>query len=127
MTLVSPGDPGEDDRHWQTASADELANTPTPNTPDKSVNDRIDEERVRELAAARKYREEIVKFTLRTVGALVLVATIFMITYVASQWHHIDASVMIGYFSSVVVQSIGILYVISRYLFPKAGPQERSR
>ena len=53
-------------------------------------------------------------------------ATAFMIAYVASQWHHIDASVMIAYFTSVVVQSIGILYVITKYLFPQSGPQRDS-
>ena len=42
--------------------------------------------------------------------------------YVASQWHHIDAKVIIAYFSSIVVQSIGILYIVSRYLFPNSGP-----
>jgi hypothetical protein len=53
----------------------------------------------------------------------VLAATGFMVAYVCSQWHHIDASVMIAYFTSVVVESIGILYVIAKYLFPRSGPR----
>lgn len=124
MSVVPPGEPEGEDKGLLTASADELAKTPAPNPPDKSVDDRIDEERIKELAAARKYRQQIVKFTLRAVGALVFAATSFMIVYVVSQWNHIEASVMIGYFSSVVVQSIGILYVISKYLSPDSGPSE---
>jgi hypothetical protein len=105
------------------ASLDDLAETPAPNPPSRSIADRIDDERLKELTEARRYRRATVKFTLRAVGGLDTFATAFMIAYVASQWHHIEPSVIIAYFSSVVVQSIGVLYVISKYLFPQAGPR----
>jgi hypothetical protein len=105
------------------ASLDDLARTPAPNPPPQSVADRIDDERLKELTEARRYRRATVKFTLRAVGWLDTFATAFMISYMTSQWHHIEAAVIIAYFSSVVVQSIGILYVISKYLFPQAGPR----
>jgi hypothetical protein len=112
--------------NYVTASTDDLARTPAPNPTDKSLKERINEERYKELRAANRYRRAIVRFTLTTVAALVLAATIFMGLYVGSQWHHIEASVMIGYFSSIVVESIGILYIIARYLFPHSGPSPRS-
>lgn len=105
------------------ASIDDLAKTPAPNPPTQSVAERIDDERLKELTEARRYRRATVKFTLRAVGGLDIFATAFMIAYVCSQWHHIEASVIIAYFTSVVVESIGILYVISKYLFPQAGPR----
>jgi hypothetical protein len=104
------------------ASLDDLAKTPAPNPPSQSVADRIDDERLKELTEARRYRRATVKFTLKAVGWLDAFATAFMIAYVYSQWHHIEASVIIAYFTSVVVESIGVLYVISKYLFPQAGP-----
>ncbi|MGO9102117.1 MAG: hypothetical protein ACLP9Y_22755 [Mycobacterium sp.] len=54
---------------------------------------------------------------------LVFAATVSMGVYAGSQWHHIEAQVVIAYFSSIVVESIGILYIISRYLFPNSGPR----
>jgi hypothetical protein len=104
------------------SSVDDLANTPAQNPPEKSIAERIDDEKLEELKDARNYRKSIVTFTLITVGGLVLAATGFMIAYMVSQWDEIAAGVMIAYFSSVVVESIGILYVISRYLFPHSGP-----
>jgi hypothetical protein len=95
--------------------------------PSRSVADRIDDERLQELTEARRYRRATVKFTLRAVGWLDAFAMAFMIAYVWSQWHHIEAAVIIAYFSSVVVQSIGVLYVISKYLFPQAGAYRSGR
>jgi hypothetical protein len=109
------------------ASVDDLAKTPVPNPPSQSVADRIDDERLKELTEARRYRRATVKFTLRAVGWLDAFATTFMIAYVVSQWHHVEAAVIIAYFSSVVVQSIGVLYVISKYLFPQAGAFRSAR
>ncbi|MCV7154341.1 hypothetical protein [Mycolicibacterium pyrenivorans] len=90
--------------------------------PDASVDKRIDDEKYRALRAANNYRRALVKWTLRVVGGLTAMATVFMGLYVCSQWDEIAASVMIAYFASVVAESIGVLYVIARYLFPSTGP-----
>ncbi len=90
---------------------------------DESVDKRILEEDVRALQAAHKYRRVMVKWTLRVVGFLTFAATAFMALYIFSQWGNIDPSVMIAYFASIVAETIGILYVIARYLFPSSGPR----
>ncbi|WP_205876705.1 hypothetical protein [Mycobacterium camsae] len=61
------------------------------------------------------------KFTLRAVGWLDAFATAFMIAYVWSQWSHIESALIIAHFGSLLVQSIGVLYVIRKYLFLQAG------
>ncbi|MCX8559827.1 hypothetical protein OS122_02795 [Mycolicibacterium mucogenicum] len=129
---LSPADDGEDGRlspidfsEFFRASVDDLANAPESNPPDASIAERIDAARLGELEDARKYRRRIVRFTLITVGFLVLAATGFMVTYFVSQWDQVESSVMIAFFSSIVVESIGILYIISRYLFPNSGPEKK--
>lgn len=117
----------EDERIFRyfNAAASELETTASAqvDVDDKSTQDRIDDERLGELRDAREYRKRIVTFTLIIVGGLVMAATAFMGVYMGSQWHKVEASVVIAYFTSVVVESIGILYVISQYLFPNSGTQ----
>ncbi|QCW22219.1 hypothetical protein PP485_gp34 [Gordonia phage ThankyouJordi] len=110
------------------ATIDDLdQDDPSDATDDKSIKERMDDERLGELTDARTYRRRIVLFTLIIVGGLVTAATAFMGIYIGSEWHEIKESVIIAYFTSVVVESIGILYVITQYLFPKSGAQhERS-
>lgn len=103
------------------ASVGDLA-APSQNPPEKSIAARIDDEKLEELKDARTYRKRIVTFTLVTVGGLVFASTGFMVAYMISQWDEIEAAVMISFFTALVVESIGILYVISRYLFPHSGP-----
>lgn len=107
------------------APADDLA-SPVDRRPDKSVEKRISDEKYRALRAANNYRRALVKWTLRVVGGLTGMATVFMGLYMMSQWDEIQASVMIAYFASVVTETIGVLYVIARYLFPSSGPGTNS-
>lgn len=90
---------------------------------DASVDRRLADENVRAHKAANNYRRALVKWTLRTVAGLTFAATLFMGCYVCSQWGRLEASVMIAYFASIVTETIGILYVITRYLFPSSGPK----
>lgn len=107
------------------APEDALANQTPPTPPAKSIAERIDDERLEELKEARVYRRRIVWFTLTVVGTLVAAATTFTSLYFWSEWGELDPAVMIAYFTSVVVESIGILYVIASYLFPKDGPKRQ--
>lgn len=102
--------------------ADKLAEpTRDDEASDKDVQSAIDQAKIDELQAANKYRKDLVISTRRTVAALVTAATGFMGLYIGSQWGHVEASVMIAYFASVVAEVVGILYVIARYLFPSSG------
>jgi len=102
-------------------SVDQLAAEEPHEASDKDVRAAIDKAKLTELEAANEFRQTLVTSTKWTVTALVGCATLFMGLYIWSQWDHIEASVMIAYFASVVAEIIGILFVIARYLFPKSG------
>ncbi len=78
-------------------------------------------EAIHDLQTAREQRRRIVTFTLRTVSGLLIAATVCMGLYMWSQWHAIDSKVVIAYFTSVVVETIGVLYGITRNLFPNGA------
>lgn len=99
------------------ATSDELAE----GNGDDSGEDyasRFNEQKLTELADAQNFRRRVVRFTLVVVGWLVVASTGVMITYLVSQWRSISPAVPIAFFASVVVESIGILYVIAQHLFP---------
>lgn len=112
----------EDSTLFDTASRDQLTTTSSAGQTSPSVNERIGNEHVTALKAAHAYRRALVRWTLVTVAGLALAATTFMGLYTWSQWHHVEAAVIIAYFTAVVTETIGILYVIARYLFPSTGP-----
>lgn len=82
------------------------------------LQDRLDETRAGTAEDAREFRRHIVWFTLAVVGCLVIAATTVMGVYLGSQWGKVNPSVPVAYFASVVIESIGILYVITQHLFP---------
>lgn len=105
------------------ARIDDLsADTRSPS--DKSVDQLIGAENVRALQHAHGYRRALVRWTLVVVAYLALASTIFMGGYIWFERGHIEASVMISFFVSVVTETIGVLYVIARYLFP--SPNNKS-
>lgn len=113
-----------DGNEFANSPAAELAG-PAEGPPDNSISQRIDEAHLTELQNKNKHRGEMVKWSLQTVGVLTTAATLLMVAYVVAEWGHIEASVMIAYFTSVVAESIGILYVIARYLFPSESPKKK--
>ena len=48
-------------------------------------------------------------------------ATVLMGCYLFSQWGSVDAAVMISFNAAVVVNTIGLAYIVANYLFPKGG------
>lgn len=125
-STASPGGEEEEriDRFLGSRERD-LSNTPavrSPASPDKSMDAAKDKAKLKEHQDAAAYRTFLIWFMLGSVGALELASTGFMVAYCFSQWHNIHPAVVIGYFSSVVAQVVGILYVISKYLFPESGP-----
>lgn len=102
--------------------ADVLGAQPdAPSEPPANIDGRKNHEAIQDLQTAREQRRRIVTFTLRTVSGLLIAATVCMGLYMWSQWHAIDSKVVIAYFTSVVVETIGVLYVITRNLFPNGA------
>ena len=123
MTADADAEPGTEDEgtEFDAAGKDELKRLPAATGNDKSITERIGNQHVKALKRAHKHRGKMVTWTLRTVGGLSIASTGFMGLYIWSQWHHVEAAVIMAYFASVVTETIGILYVIARYLFPTSG------
>lgn len=50
-------------------------------------------------------------------GALLTVNIVIFAAYMKSEWGHISEAVMLAWISSTVVEVLGIVYIIARYLF----------
>lgn len=113
-----------DNPHWlkfDDDSTDELDETPPANASQGPLSDELDQEYVKELKAARKFRKALVPFTKWCVAGVLIAAVVVMVLYVCSEWGELHPAVMLGFFTSVIVETLGILYIISTYLFPRGG------
>jgi hypothetical protein len=50
-------------------------------------------------------------------GALLAVNVVLFAAYMKSEWNHIADSVMLAWISATVVEVLGIVYIIAKYLF----------
>ena len=64
-------------------------------------------------------RKSMMKWTLTLATGIIVVSTAAMGIYFGSEWGHIAPAVMVAWFSSVVVEVLGIVYIVASYLFPK--------
>lgn len=73
-----------------------------------------------EVAAAQQahgMRERFFNFVVRSVVGTLIATGLVMAAYVVSQWGRLAPGVMVSFYSAVVVQVIGLAYIIARYLF----------
>lgn len=70
---------------------------------------------------AHKMRKRFFRFVVRSVVSTLVATGAIMGAYVVSQWGDLDAAVMVAFFSAVVVQVLGLAYIIARYLFAPRG------
>lgn len=110
-------------RRFLSAPAGDLDDTDPDNEDPGGVSlaDQLDSEHIEELKAARKYRQQLVPFTKWCVACVLASAVAVMGLYIGSEWGELAPEVVLGFFGAVVVETIGILYIISTYLFPKGG------
>ncbi|SKI77699.1 Uncharacterised protein [Mycobacteroides abscessus subsp. massiliense] len=80
-------------------------------------------EHLKELQAAHGYRATMINGAINAVKGLLFASTFALGLYIWSEWEDLQPSVIVAYFASVVAETIGILYVIARYLFPSSGPR----
>ena len=53
--------------------------------------------------------------------ATLAAAVVVMVLYIIADWGHLDATVLISFNSAVVVNTLGLAYIVANYLFPKGG------
>lgn len=77
------------------------------------------QQHILELQDKSKKRSDMMKWTLKLATAVVIVSFVVMGSYMWSEWGELDPVVLTGWFAAVVAQTVGLIYVLANYLFPK--------
>lgn len=106
------------------ASAEELNEE---RTPVKAVSDELVERKVdaatRKADQTHKFREKFFGTVSWAVLGTLVASVVVMLLYLCSEWGQLDAAVLIAFNSAVVVQVIGLAYIVAKYLFPEGGAE----
>lgn len=103
---------------WDEASQEMLAEPES--NPSDSLVEQVAEAARKKADQEHDQRDRLFKIVARSlIGAL---ASSVLITgcYMVAQWGRVEASVVIGFNASVVVQTIGLAYIVARHLFPES-------
>lgn len=87
---------------------------------DNEFSKALDQARVTRATQDNTHRQWFVKWVIGIVTGSLLAGVGIMGCYVTSEWREVSPSVLVAWFSASVVQTIGLAYVIARYLFPEA-------
>lgn len=90
-------------------------------TPDKAVLDEAAAAAARKANQTHVMREELFGTLRKILVAIVGAAAAITVLYIVSQWGEVDATVIISFNAAVVVNCIGLVYIIAKYLFPEGG------
>lgn len=104
---------------WEDRLSDELDTAE--DFPDDAVVDAKSEAARRKAAQTHRFRGSLFRTVTWSLVGTLLAAVGIMGVYLASQWHHVDSAVMISFNAAVVVNTIGLAYIVANYLFPKGG------
>lgn len=89
---------------------------------DRAIEHALKQGQVDDADQARRQRETIIRWVLvATTGTLVAGACVIL-AYVISEWHDLDPIVLSAWFTASVVQTVGLVLVITRSLFPATAP-----
>lgn len=109
----------DDFEYWDNLPAEEL-DRPEKWPSDEKV-DSLAETARKKAAQTHDFRESLFKTVRRALVATLLSSVIIMGLYLASEWGSVSAAVMISFNAAVVVNTIGLAYIIANYLFPSGG------
>lgn len=85
--------------------------------------------RIKHAAAAKAeqsndLREKFFFLAMGGTGALLAVNIVLFALYMTSQWNHIADAVMVTWITSTVVEVLGIIYIIAKYLFDERDAED---
>lgn len=116
---MSDLDPFPDFERWAHLPAeqlDELEQGPS----DEKV-DSLAEAARKKATQTHGFRESLFKTVRRALVATLGSSVIIMALYMVSEWGSVSPAVMISFNAAVVVNTIGLAYIIANYLFPSGG------
>lgn len=102
------------------AISSELLTADANTTGDDAINEYVDAARKKQ-DQTHKFRDSLFTTVQRALVGTLLVAVGIMAAYITSEWGHISPAVMISFHTAVVVNTIGLAYIVANYLFPRGG------
>lgn len=103
------------------ASATELESEAADEASDREVEVELRKTDLEAAQQAHEMRESFYRWVIRAVSLTLVASAASMVAYLWSQWGSIAPAVMVAFYSAVVVQVIGLAYIIARYLFAPRG------
>lgn len=104
---------------WDKGQADEL-NGDEHRPSDRMIEAKADAAREK-AQQAHDFRRRLFSTITRVVVCTLFGAACLMGAYVWSQWGELDRIVVISFNAAVVVNTVGLAYIVANYLFPKGG------
>lgn len=105
---------------WDVVGQDELAQSEERLPEDKVVEAQVEAAR-RKATQTHSFRRSLFTTIRRALVATLAAAVSVMVLYMISEWGQIDPTVVISFNAAVVVNTIGLAYIVANYLFPKGG------
>jgi len=72
-----------------------------------------------------KLKKRVEKWARWATSGVLISSCLVMAAYIYSEWGHIDSTVVLGWLSATVVETIGIMYLITKYLFSNHEPLKK--
>lgn len=118
MSGVSAPDP---EQQWDGKSVDSLLTRPA-NLVSQETADKFIRASLKTDKQKRKLRNDLFRWAIRTTGLVLVLNFVVIGLYLLSQWGRIEATVMVAWISGTVVEILGIVAIIARYLFEPERP-----
>ncbi|WP_344734216.1 hypothetical protein [Nocardioides fonticola] len=97
------------------ASADDLFKQPA-DVSDETVDAKVKMAQQRE-EQAHGFRQRFFNTVTRTLWVALSSSVVLLALYMISEWHEVSPTVMVAYFSAVVVNVLGLAFIVARYVF----------
>lgn len=96
---------------------------PTGPTGAQAVQEELDRGRLRDARTDSRLREWLGYGSIAGAGLVLVSANVAFYLYAIHKNFDIPPEVIIGWLTTTVVQVVGIVLVIAKYLFPEGGPK----
>ena len=87
---------------------------------DAKIEKKVDNA-ARKSTQTHTFRNVLFVSIVSAMGLTIAGSIAVILLYMKSEWEDIDAVVMVGWFSAVVVNTLGLAYIVAKYLFPEGG------
>lgn len=114
-------------QEYTNADTSELGNAPQRGVSSRKAKRFFDQQTVQERAMANSFRPHFYFWAIRWARVAILASFVSLGVYTVSNWGHLDARVFATFLGATVVEVIGIVAIIARYLFQTSVPKNNSR